>query len=93
MTTAPTSGGNFFTHGARKTSPVRLFRNKFLTGLCCSLSLLTLVPLFSIVYLVIKNGLSLMSLDLFTQLPPAPGTEGGGFGNAIVGTIVMVLLG
>jgi phosphate transport system permease protein len=93
MTTASTKGGNFFTHGTRKTSPFRLFRNKFLTGLCCALSLLTLVPLFSIVYLVIKNGLSLMSLDLFTQLPPAPGTEGGGFGNAIVGTLVMVVLG
>ena len=93
MNSTSKAGGNFFTHGARRTSPVRLFRNKFLTGLCCALSLLTLVPLFSIVYLVIKNGLSLMSIDLFTQLPPAPGTEGGGFGNAIVGTLVMVVIG
>ena len=69
---------------------LRLFRNHFLTGLCIALSLLTLVPLFSIVVLVIQNGLPLLSANLFTQLPPAPGLDGGGFGNAIVGTLVMV---
>ena len=69
---------------------LRLFRNHFLTGLCIALSLLTLVPLFSIVVLVIHNGFPLLSTNLFTQLPPAPGLDGGGFGNAIVGTLVMV---
>ncbi len=69
---------------------LRLFRNHFLTGLCIAISLLTLVPLFSIIVLVIKNGLPLLSTNLFTQLPPAPGLDGGGFGNAIVGTLVMV---
>ncbi len=69
---------------------LRLFRNHFLTGLCIALSLLTLVPLFSIVFLVIQNGLPLLSENLFTQLPPAPGLDGGGFGNAIMGTLVMV---
>lgn len=81
---------NFFAGEGKKTSLFRLFRNNFLTGLCIALSLLTLVPLFSIVVLVIQNGLPLISENLFTQLPPAPGLEGGGFGNAIVGTLVMV---
>jgi phosphate transport system permease protein len=31
-----------------------------------------------------------MSLALFTQLPPAPLESGGGFGNAIVGSLFMV---
>jgi len=30
---------------------------------------------------------------VFTQLPPAPGLEGGGFGNAVQGTVVMVGIG
>lgn len=34
-----------------------------------------------------------MSASVFTQLPPAPGLTGGGFGNAIQGTGVMVFLG
>jgi phosphate transport system permease protein len=81
---------NFFSHAGRQTSPLRLLRNKFLSFVCVAFSLLTLVPLFSIVVLVFKNGLPLLSTSLFTQLPPAPGLEGGGFGNALVGTLVMV---
>ena len=81
---------NFFTRSGKQTSLFRLLRNRLLTGLCIGLSLLTLVPLLSIVILVVRNGFPLLSLDLFTQLPPAPGLDGGGFGNAIVGTLIMV---
>jgi phosphate transport system permease protein len=81
---------NFFTQDGTKTSVFRLFRNRFLTGLCIALSLLTLVPLFSIIMLVVKNGFPLVSVALFTQLPPPPGLEEGGFANAIVGTFIMV---
>lgn len=81
---------NFFTQEGKETSLFRLFRNRFLTGLCIVLSLLTLIPLFSIIMLVVKNGLPLVSVSLFTQLPPPPGLEEGGFGNAIIGTVLMV---
>jgi len=81
---------NFFTQEGTKTSVLRLFRNRFLTGLCITLALFTLIPLFSIILLVLKNGLPLFSLSLFTQLPPPPGLEEGGFGNAIIGTALMV---
>ena len=33
-----------------------------------------------------------LSLAVFTQLPPAPLEQGGGFGNAIVGTLIIVVL-
>ena len=82
--------GNFFTQDGKGTSPLRLIRNSLLTGLCISLSLLTLVPLLSIVMLVVKNGMPLVSPALFTQLPPPPGLEEGGFANAIIGTVIMV---
>ncbi|HEY4782114.1 MAG TPA: hypothetical protein VIH54_09875, partial [Chthoniobacterales bacterium] len=68
----------------------RLARNTFWTVLCVGCSFLTLIPLFSIVYLVVVNGLPLLTTNVFTQLPPAPGLEGGGFGNAVQGTVVMV---
>jgi phosphate transport system permease protein len=71
----------------------RLSRNSVWTVLCVGCSFLTLVPLFSIVYLVVANGLQLFSLNIFTQLPPAAGLEGGGFGNAVEGTAVMVGIG
>ena len=84
---------NFFTQEGTKTSWTRLFRNRLLTGLCIVLSLLTLIPLFSIIMLVVKNGMPLVSVSLFTQLPPPPGLEEGGFGNAIIGTVLMVGIG
>lgn len=87
LTEAP---GNFFTQDGKGTSPFRLIRNSLLTGICISLSLLTLVPLFSIVMLVVKKGMPLVSPALFTQLPPPPGLEEGGFANAIIGTVIMV---
>ncbi len=50
------------------------------------------VPLFSVLYMLIVQGGSRLSLDLFTELPPAGFEQGGGFGNAIVGTLVMVVI-
>lgn len=67
--------------------------NRTLSSLCIVLSLLTLVPLVSIIYLVLKKGLPLLNWHVFIELPPAAGTSGGGFGNAVIGTFVMVGLG
>lgn len=48
------------------------------------------VPLFSVLIMLIWRGGAKLSLELFTALPPTAFEEGGGFGNAIVGTLVMV---
>jgi phosphate transport system permease protein len=71
-------------------SRARILRNNFWTVLCVTLSFLTLIPLFSIVFLLLQKGLPLLTPSVFTNLPPAPGLTGGGFGNAIQGTAVMV---
>jgi phosphate transport system permease protein len=54
------------------------------------LTLLALVPLFSVVLMLLWRGGKRLSTTLFTSLPPAPLEQGGGFGNAIVGTLLMV---
>jgi phosphate transport system permease protein len=48
------------------------------------------IPLLSVLYMLVTRGGARLSLDLFTELPPAGFDVGGGFGNAIVGTLVMV---
>jgi phosphate transport system permease protein len=53
-------------------------------------TLIALVPLCSVVCMLLWRGGQRLSAALFTQLPPAPLEQGGGFGNAIVGTLVMV---
>lgn len=90
MNSTVTLTPNFFSGAGRQTSLLRLLRNKFLTGLCIFLSLLTLIPLLSIIILLFQKGMPLLGPNLFTQLPPAPGQDGGGFGNAVVGTLAMV---
>jgi phosphate transport system permease protein len=49
-----------------------------------------LVPLLSVLYLLITRGGKTLGLATFRELPPAALAPGGGFGNAIVGTVVMV---
>lgn len=71
----------------------RSLGNRILTGLCIALSFAAMIPLASILYLVAKNGGELLDWSIFTQLPPAAGMTGGGFGNAVIGTLVMVGLG
>ena len=54
------------------------------------MTLLALIPLFAVLWMLIWRGGKKLSLALFTQLPPAPLEQGGGFGNAILGTLIMV---
>jgi phosphate transport system permease protein len=63
-----------------------------LTLATTGVTLIALVPLFSVVLMLLWRGGQRLSLALFTQLPPAPMEHGGGFGNAILGTIVMVII-
>jgi phosphate transport system permease protein len=45
--------------------------------------------LFILTYLVIKGATS-VNLDFFTELPPSPGEKGGGMGNAVMGSLVLI---
>lgn len=53
---------------------------------------IAVLPLFLVLAYVLLKGGSLIRPSLFTQLPPAPGTDGGGIGNAILGTVIVTLL-
>ncbi|MEI6338732.1 MAG: phosphate ABC transporter permease PstA [Verrucomicrobiota bacterium] len=83
----------FFTQAESSKAKMRAFTNRVLSSACIIISLLTMVPLFSIVYLLLEKGLPLLRPAVFTGLPPAAGMSGGGFGNAVLGTLVMVGLG
>ena len=51
---------------------------------------LGLTVLLWILYILFSNGLAAIDGNLFTQDTPAPGTEGGGLRNAIVGSLMML---
>ena len=62
-------------------------------GLVLSMSAMVigLVFLLWILAILMFKGFSALSMDLLTQVSPAPGTPGGGLSNAIVGSLMIVL--
>lgn len=74
----------------RSLGEVRAIRSALLTGGAWIVALIASVPLFSVLYMLIVKGGARLSTELFTELPPAGFEMGGGFGNAILGTLVMV---
>ena len=73
-----------------------LYRRRKRTNLIgLSLSMIAmslgLVALLWILFVLFSNGLAALELTLFTNDTPAPGSEGGGLRNAIVGSLMIVL--
>src|SRR5215471_11181854 len=68
----------------------RTLISAILSCLVACMTIFALVPLFAVLWMLLWRGGQKLSLSLFTQLPPAPLEQGGGFGNAIVGTLIMV---
>jgi phosphate transport system permease protein len=70
-------------------SPRTLF-SSVMSAIAFLCGALALIPLIALLSYVLIQGFSNLNLDLFTQLPPPPLVKGGGFGNAIVGTLMTV---
>jgi phosphate transport system permease protein len=69
---------------------VRKVTNHVWTGVCAAAVALALLPLLSLLWLVVSKGASGLSLSFFVERPTPVGEAGGGVGNAIVGTLLMV---
>lgn len=74
------------------TSPRTLF-GLIMSGIAGLFTLIAIIPLFIILTYLLTKGISSLSLSVFTELPPPPLVDGGGFGNAILGTVIMVGIG
>lgn len=66
--------------------------NQLCSAIAAAFSLIAVLPLVLVLGFVMVKGGQLLNLALFTQLPPPPGLEGGGIGNAVIGTIVVTLV-
>ncbi|HEX4150213.1 MAG TPA: phosphate ABC transporter permease PstA [Pirellulales bacterium] len=61
-----------------------------LSLLTAAMTLVAMLPLVSVLTMLLWRGGRRLSIALFTETPPSAFSTGGGFGNAIVGTLVMV---
>jgi len=72
-----------------------LYRRRLLTnriGIALSMLAMTLglFVLLWILFILFKNGFQALDWNMFFKSTPAPGSEGGGLANAIVGSLMMV---
>lgn len=78
----------------RSPSAPRTLFNSFMTGVSFFCGAVALVALAAVLTYVLFQGFASLSPRVFTDLPPLPfGPAQGGFGNAILGTIIMVAIG
>lgn len=89
------SASSGYPSGSLKRSPTapRTLFGLIMTGLTFLCAAIAIVPLVAVLYYVIAQGASQLNPTVFTALPPPPLVPGGGFGNAILGTIIMVGVG
>ncbi len=74
------------------STPYRIVKNRLFLAIVVILSFMSIVPLLLILYYIVKNGIAVINWDFLTQLPKPMGEEGGGIINAIVGTLMLILI-
>jgi phosphate transport system permease protein len=71
----------------------RALSNGLLTLGAWAAAIIAGIPLISVLYMLVVRGGARLGWEAVSSLPPAGFEMGGGFGNAIAGTVVMVGIG
>ena len=71
----------------------RRFTNSLAMGLCLAATVFGLSWLVLILATLFWNGFAGLSFEIFTQMTPPPNAHGGGLLNAIVGSLILTVLG
>ena len=99
MMTASDIAANVAAESARRVSmplrskTLRRRMDLLMKGVSTSAAILGLVFLAWILITVLIRGLATLTPAFFSDLPPPPGVDGGGLGNAMLGTLYMTALG
>ncbi|MGD1087662.1 MAG: phosphate ABC transporter permease PstA [Verrucomicrobiota bacterium] len=68
----------------------RKCKNRLMQAGAFACAILVVTPLLLVFYHLIKEGFTSINWAFFTQLPKAVGESGGGMGNAIAGTFILL---
>jgi len=71
---------------------MRLIKDTIFKVLISLFAFISLLPLFLILYHITKNGIMVINWDFLFNLPRPTGEPGGGVFNAIIGTIMLIIL-
>ncbi|HWB24002.1 MAG TPA: phosphate ABC transporter permease PstA [Chitinophagaceae bacterium] len=70
----------------------RLGKSRLFQGTIFVLAFVVTLPLMAIIAYIFKEGITKINWDFITKIPKPVGESGGGIANALVGTIIIVLL-
>jgi len=70
----------------------RLVKNIIFKWTIGFFSTLLMVPLVLILWHIVSHGIAIFSVDFFMNLPKPVGVTGGGVSNAIIGTLILILI-
>lgn len=68
----------------------RLGKSKFFKAIVILLSILCTVPLFLILFYILKEGITRINWHFLVNLPKPVGEAGGGIANALIGSLLIV---
>jgi len=77
-----------------KEKPIRrrMTADRIFKGAVIALSFFMILPMFFILFFIVRNGISVIDWTFLTHLPKPMGEAGGGISNAIVGTAMLILI-
>jgi len=67
-------------------------KNKAFKGIIIGGTIISTLPLLLILFYIFKQGITAINWDFFTSLPKPVGETGGGVSNALVGSILILLV-
>jgi phosphate transport system permease protein len=70
----------------------RIKKSLLIKGLVIFLAFLITLPLVSIIYYVAKEGFSVINWNFFISTPKPVGEVGGGIANALIGSLILVVV-
>ena len=76
----------------RDHTTLRLLKDKVFRGTVMFLACFSMLPLLLILYYITRNGIAVINWEFLTQLPRPIGEVGGGVFNAVVGTVILIIL-
>ena len=79
-------------NSTKKRLQFRILVSKLFEGMITLFAFLITIPLIAIIFYVLKTGLSKINWNFFTNIPQPVGEPGGGIANALLGSLLIVLI-
>jgi len=70
----------------------RVIKDRVFQALIVLFSFLTFLPLLLIIFHIVQNGIAVVDWQFLTHLPRPVGEVGGGIANAMVGTLMLIVI-